>query len=139
MTQLVTISDPRSPEAEAYRSLRTNLTFSGSDGLPTSLVVSSPGPDEGKTMVLANLAVVLAKSERRVIAVDCDLRRPSLHELFDLENDIGVAQVLTGEVDEGLPLQDTAIEGLRASFLVGAVPRQSGGAAGGGQNGRDGW
>lgn len=112
MSSLITVRDPRSPAAEAYRTLRTNLQFSSIDRPLRTLLVTSSGPDEGKTTLLANLAVTFAQTERSVIIVDCDLRRPALHTLFDLANTQGLSQVLGGATT-ALPLQATAVEGLR--------------------------
>ena len=80
--RLVTLTDPRSPMAEAYRTLRTNLMFSGLDHPLTTFLVTSAAAEEGKSTTLANLAVTLAQGGRTVILVDCDLRRPHQHEIF---------------------------------------------------------
>jgi capsular exopolysaccharide synthesis family protein len=87
---LVTLTHPRSPAAEAYRTLRTNLYFSSLDTPVRSLVITSAAPGEGKSTVLANLAVVMAQGEKRTVLVDADLRRPSLHELFGVPNERGL-------------------------------------------------
>lgn len=87
---LITLAQPRSPAAEAYRALRTSLYFSSLDRPLRSLVITSPAPDEGKSVVLANLGVVMAQGEKRTILVDADLRRPSLHELFGISNERGL-------------------------------------------------
>ena len=111
---LVTLADPRSPVAEAYRSLRTNLSFANLDQKLHTILVTSAGPEEGKSTVLANLAVVEAQAGHRVIIVDADLRRPRQHELFGLANSVGLTTMLADE--NGLqqpPLQPTAVEGLR--------------------------
>jgi len=109
---LITLTDPRSPAAEAYRTLRTNLSFYSLDQPIRALVVTSPGAGEGKSSAIANLAVTLAQSGRRVILVDCDLRRPSLHELFDLPMSPGLTTWTLEEVGEP-PLQATNVENLR--------------------------
>src|SRR4030042_4281351 len=87
---LVTLTSPRSPVSEAYPTLRTNLEFSSLDEPLKTIVVTSPGPEEGKSTTLANLAVTLAHAEKRVILVDCDLRRPSQHEVFGSSNEVGL-------------------------------------------------
>ncbi len=99
---LITLTDPRSPAAEAYRTLRTNLTFAALDRPLETLLVTSAAPGDGKSSVLANLAVTMAQGERRVILVDADLRRPHLHEIFGLPNDRG----LTTMIVEGAALDD---------------------------------
>jgi len=111
---LVTITDPISPASEAYRTLRLNLQFATLDAPLRTLLVTSPSPDEGKSTTLANLAVTVAQAEQRVIMVDCDLRRPRLHELFHLSNDLGLTTVMLD--DQALsapPLQDTGVAGLQ--------------------------
>ena len=116
---LITITDPRSPVSEAYRALRTNLSFYSLDDPIRTLVVTSPAADEGKSTTVANLAVTMAQSGRRTILVDCDLRRPSLHTLFDLPNEPGLTNHVLGEVTE-LPLQETGVENL---WLLASGPR----------------
>jgi len=108
---LITLTDPRSPVSEAYRTLRTNLSFYSLDNPIRSLVVTSPAPNEGKSTTVANLAVTIAQSDRRTILVDCDLRRPSLHEIFGLKAEPGFTDlVLTDDVN--LPLQATGVDNL---------------------------
>jgi capsular exopolysaccharide synthesis family protein len=112
-SNLITLTDPRSPIAEAYRTLRTNLEFSSLDQPLRSLVVTSAGPEEGKSTTLANLAVTMAEAGRKVILVDCDLRRPRLHELFGAENSIGLTtMVVSEEAMKQPPMQATEVEGL---------------------------
>lgn len=111
---LVTISNPRSPISEAYRTLRTNLEFSSLDKPLKTMVVTSAGPEEGKSTTLANLAVTLAQAEKRVILVDCDLRRPSQHEIFGVANGIGLtSMVVDEEAFKNPPLQETPVLNLK--------------------------
>jgi capsular exopolysaccharide synthesis family protein len=94
---LVTISQPHSSTAEAYRSLRTAIQFVGIDR-PTRLVqFTSPANADGKTTTLANTAVALSQAGLRVGVVCCDLRRPRVHEFFGLNNDVGFTSVLLGD------------------------------------------
>ncbi len=111
---LITLTDPRSPAAEAYRTLRTNLTFFAALDRPVeSLIVTSAAPDEGKSEVLVNLAVTMAQGERRTILVDADLRRPGLHELFGVANDRGLTtMILEEEALDDPPLLDVGVENL---------------------------
>ena len=90
---LITLTDPRSPAAEAYRTLRTNIDFSGLDRSIHALLVTSVAPVEGKSLTLANLAVAMAQGDKRTILVDADLRRPTLHTLFGLNNDKGLTSL----------------------------------------------
>ena len=93
--KLVVAKYPRSPAAEAYRVLRTNLQFSAGQPLRT-LMVTSANPLEGKSLTTANLAVALAQSGQRVILVDADMRRPTQHRIFGLENQAGLSNLLEG-------------------------------------------
>lgn len=109
---LITLTDARSPQAEAYRSLRTNLEFSSLDHKLHTLLVTSTAPDEGKSTTLANLGVINAQAGKSVVLLDCDLRRPKLHELFGLGNNTGITTALLNP-DEMLPLQVTTVPNLR--------------------------
>jgi capsular exopolysaccharide synthesis family protein len=109
---LIALRDPRSPAAEAYRTLRTNIQFSSLDHPLRTLLVTSTAPDEGKSTTLANLAVTMAQAEQRVILVDCDLRRPSLHALFNLGNESGLTNMILAAEDAPVPLQETGVPGL---------------------------
>ena len=110
---LITISSPRSPISEAYRTLRTNLEFASLDTDLRTMVVTSPGPEEGKSTTLANLAVTMAQAEKRVVLIDCDLRRPRLHRFFGLDNASGLSTMIVDEAAlNDPPLQETGIAGL---------------------------
>lgn len=119
-SQLITLTDPRSPMAEAFRTLRTNLMFSSLEHPLTTLLVTSPAPEEGKSTTLANLAVTLAQGGRQVILVDCDLRRPSQHTLFGVPAEPGLTNAILDKV-EAPPLVATGVEGL-SLLPAGAVP-----------------
>jgi non-specific protein-tyrosine kinase len=92
--KLIAVNDPLSPIVESFRILRTNLQFSTVDHQVQTMLVTSPGPSEGKSISLANLAVVLAQSGLSVIVVDTDLRRPTIHKIFDLPNRHGLTDAL---------------------------------------------
>jgi len=109
---LIALRDPRSPAAEAYRTLRTNIQFSSLDKPLHTLLATSTAPDEGKSTTLANLAIIIAQSEQRVILVECDLRRPTLHTFFDLPNDVGLTSMILSPEDAPMPLQATSVAGL---------------------------
>ena len=81
-SDLITLTDPRAPASEAYRTLRTNLEFSSLDHPLRSLVVTSPATNADKSTTLANLAVIMAEGGRKVVLVDGDLRRPALHSAW---------------------------------------------------------
>lgn len=117
---LITLTDPRSPAAEAYRTLRTNLTFAALDKPIETLIVTSAAPGEGKSTVLANLAVTMAQGERRTILVDADLRRPGLHEIFGVANDRGLTTMIVEEAAmDDPPLIDVGVGNL---WLVPSGP-----------------
>ena len=108
---LVTLTQPQSPAAEAFRQLRTAVQFYAVDRPLKTVMVTSTNAEEGKSSVIANLAVTLAQAGRSVLLVDADLRRPSLHTLFGVEQASGLSTVLADPTLE-LPLQATGVEGL---------------------------
>ncbi|MGD9375126.1 MAG: CpsD/CapB family tyrosine-protein kinase [Anaerolineae bacterium] len=119
---LITVSEPRSPISEAYRTLRTNLDFAALDEELQTIVVTSAGGGEGKSTTLANLAVVSAQRGRRVVLVDADMRRPTLHKLFGLENHSGLTTMMMDESALAAPpVQETSIENL-AVLTSGPLP-----------------
>lgn len=118
---LITLTDPRSPVSEAYRKLRTNLSFYSLDDPIKTLVVTSAEPDEGKSTTVANLAVTMAQAGNKTIVVDCDLRKPSLHTLFDLPNDKGFTDLMLSDADE-LPLQKIAAVDNLFVLTSGEIP-----------------
>lgn len=85
---------PRSPAAESYRTLRTNLAYSALDKPLNTLLITSPIPEEGKSVTTANLGIVMAQAGQPVVLISCDLRRPILHTLFDLPNSRGLTNAL---------------------------------------------
>lgn len=95
--RLVTTFDPTGAASEAYRSLRTNLLYSFVDNPPKVIVMTSPGPQEGKSTTCANLGVVLAQAGKSTLMVDCDLRKPVVHKLFGMRNIYGIVDLLVGE------------------------------------------
>lgn len=121
MTELITLTDPRSAAAEAYRSLRTNLALNRPGEAPRSLLVVGPTPTEDRAAVAANLAVASAHAGHAVILVDADLHRPSQHALFALENRLGLADALASAAGADALLQDTAVPGLRV-LTAGTPP-----------------
>ena len=95
--ELVTIASPKSPPAEAYRVLRSNIHFAQVDSPGRTFLVTSAGAGEGKSLTAANLAVVFAQAGQKVLLMDADLRRPSLQRLLHVERDTGLTNVLIGE------------------------------------------
>lgn len=95
--RLITTLDPTSVASEAYRTLRTNLLYALVDDPPKVIVMTSPGPQEGKSTTCANLGVVLAQADKRTLIIDCDLRKPVVHKVFGTRNIWGVVDVLVGK------------------------------------------
>jgi succinoglycan biosynthesis transport protein ExoP len=119
---LITVHKPLSPISEAYRTIRTGIRISSVDWPLRTLVVTSARPSEGKTTVSANLGVVMAQAGNRVVVVDCDLRRATLHKQFDLSNREGLTgALLQEEPDLDSVLQKTTIENLRV-LTSGPLP-----------------
>ena len=97
MRHLITQLNPRSPISEQYRTLRTNLEFSSVDNPLKSILVTSSSPSEGKSMTTANLAVVYAQQGLKVLLIDADLRKPTVHYTFRLDNLRGLSNILVNE------------------------------------------
>jgi capsular exopolysaccharide synthesis family protein len=113
MPNLITLTNPRAPAAEAYRTLRTNLMFYNLDDPVRTLVVTSPVAGEGKSTVLANLAVTLAQGGHSTILVDADLRKPSQHDLWELDNAHGLTSMLLDDAAlRNPPLQTSGVDHL---------------------------
>jgi non-specific protein-tyrosine kinase len=117
---LITLQDPRSPSGEAFRTLRTNLIFSGLSEPLHTLVVTSPAPEEGRSAATANLAVTLAQGGKKTILVDCDLRRPSQHTIWGIAQEPGLTTMVL-ESRSQPPLVDVGVENLRV-LTSGPLP-----------------
>jgi polysaccharide biosynthesis transport protein len=119
--RLVTLDDPRNPVSEAYRTLRPSVLVAAAERGVKTIMVVSPSPGEGKSTTSANLGVVLAQADKRVVIVSADLRRPRLHEFFGIDNETGLSQVLDGSRRLFDSLQRTAVDNL-AVLPSGPVP-----------------
>jgi len=117
---LIVTAAPRDPKSEAFRRLRTNLQFVTTEGRRT-FVITSSGPEEGKSYVAANLAVAIAETGASVVVVDGDLRRPRVAENFGIEGAAGLTDVLIGRAELDDMLQPWGRQGL-AVLPSGAVP-----------------
>lgn len=89
--------NPRSKEAESYRTLRTNIQYSCIDKEIKSIVVTSACPKEGKSTVSGNLALSFEQNGKKVIIIDCDLRKPTIHKKFNISNICGLSEVMIGK------------------------------------------
>lgn len=96
---LIVEKEPKSIAAESYRTLRSNIQYSSFDKEYKVIVVTSSEPGEGKTTTAGNLALSMAQGDKRVILIDCDLRKPSLHKEFRISNLVGLSDVIVGKAD----------------------------------------
>ena len=101
-----------SPLMEAYRSLRTNINFAAVGTPIRSLVVTSSVPAEGKSTTVANLAMAMALDNKRVIVVDADLRRPSVHKLFKIDSSPGLTDILVGTHEVSETIRESGVPGV---------------------------
>ena len=109
---LVVGREPMSLIAESYRTIRTALLFSQAEQPPKVILLSSPAPDEGKTVSTLNLGIALAQSGKKILVIDGDLRKGRCHQLVNLRNHAGLSNVLTGQADLTQCIQPTAIPSL---------------------------
>jgi capsular exopolysaccharide synthesis family protein len=129
--ELVTLQRRPSMTAEAFRTVLTSILFSGENGTrPRVLAITSPGPGEGKTTVATNLAIALSEIGRRVLLVDADLRRPRIHTIFRLDNEVGLTTLLReASMDKAAvdaAVRETAVPNL---FAVPSGPSTSAAAS----------
>ncbi|MGH4052953.1 MAG: CpsD/CapB family tyrosine-protein kinase [Clostridium sp.] len=121
LKKLITLKNPKSRTAEAFRTLRTNIQFSSLDKVVKSIAVTSSGSGEGKSTVMSNLAITMAESGMKVILVDCDLRKPSVHKKMGITNSTGLTNVLVQGVSKDDCLVKTDINNLSV-LTSGPVP-----------------
>lgn len=118
---LITKLSPKSPISEQFRTIRTNLQFASVDETLKSILVTSSGPTEGKSSLIANLAVVYAQQGKRVLLVDADMRKPTVHYTFRLDNLTGLSNFLVGEASLMEATSDTDFENLDV-ISCGPIP-----------------
>ncbi|MBW5447128.1 polysaccharide biosynthesis tyrosine autokinase [Cohnella sp. CFH 77786] len=119
--RLITHANPTSPISKAYRTLRTNIQFTSIDNQNRVIMVTSSQAGDGKTTTISNLAVAYAQDGKKVLLIDCDLRKPSLHHLFHLSNRVGVSSVVSGQKEWNEAIHPTFVD--RLSVLTsGPIP-----------------
>jgi len=109
---IITQHEPKSAVSEAFRALRTSLHFSGINKENKIILITSSFPQDGKSIVSSNLSSVIAQTKARVLIIDCDLRRSSLHEKFGHSKTPGLSEILTGDITFAKAIHDTGIDGL---------------------------
>ncbi|KRF35880.1 CpsD/CapB family tyrosine-protein kinase [Paenibacillus sp. Soil787] len=117
--QLITEINPRSHISEAYRTLRTNIQFSSIDQVIKTILVTSAQPAEGKSTTVANLAVAYAQEGKKVLVIDADLRKPTMHHYFGKSNRKGLTNTLASQNDVDDVMFDTTVDNL---FLIPSGP-----------------
>ena len=118
---LVTQNDPKNPAAEAYRVIRTSVQFAQAGKELKTIAITSCTPNEGKSMTVANLAIVLTQAGKSVLIMDCDMRNPTVHKNFNLSNKVGLSSCISMGTAVDDAVQATAIEGLDA-LTAGVIP-----------------
>jgi capsular exopolysaccharide synthesis family protein len=106
---LISLREPKSVYAEAYRAVRTSILFSSPDNPPRVFAITSSGQQEGKTLTAVNLAVTMALNDKRVLLIDADMRKPRLHKVFGAENTFGLSNLIGGSPDVGMALKRTQV------------------------------
>ncbi|KKK38712.1 capsular biosynthesis protein [Mesobacillus campisalis] len=119
--KLIAVEDAKSPISEQYRTIRTNIQFTAVDESIKTIMISSAGPGEGKSTTAANLAVTFAQQEKRVLLVDADLRKPTVHYTFNLANHYGLTSILTNGKALDEAISPTGIENLSV-LTSGPIP-----------------
>jgi len=121
LEELIVLEQPMSPAAETFRMVRTNLAFMSQEDPIRSFVVTSALPLEGKTTVVSNLAITLAQFGRSVLLVDSDLRRPRIHRIFEIGNEVGLTSLVEGHTTLNQAIHQTKIDGLSV-LTAGPIP-----------------
>lgn len=116
---LIAHNDLKNPATEAYRVIRTSIQFAQAGKELKTLAFTSCTPNEGKSMTVANLAVVLTQAGKSVLLLDCDMRNPTVHKNFNLSNKLGLSSCISMGTALSDAVQKTSIEGLYA--LTGGV------------------
>lgn len=121
MKKLISVNKPKSPISEAYRGIRTSIEFSNIDEQIKTITVTSTRQNEGKSTVIANLAVSFANLDKKVLILDGDLRNPSVHKMFGVSNIKGVTDILVSNKKFAECVHCTDVENLHV-LTGGAIP-----------------
>lgn len=120
-SEMVVLDLPKSTASEAYRGIRTSILFSSAESEPQVIMVSSAGPQEGKTVTSSNLAITMAQSGSKVVLLDCDMRRPKLNKLFGISRNRGMTNLLVEKADLKPMIFNTSIPNLQV-IPSGPIP-----------------
>ena len=121
MKAIISYNDPKSVISEQYRAIRTNIEYSNVDQNTKTILVTSSDKNEGKTTTVSNLAVSFANLNKKVLIIDCDLRNPSIHKMFRLNNIYGLTDILAKDKAVDKCIQETELENLYV-LTAGAIP-----------------
>jgi len=110
--ELVAFNYPRSTASELYRNIRTSILFSSAESVPQVILITGVGPQEGKTITTANLAVTMAQADSKIVILDCDMRRANVHKVFGTANDHGLSNFLVGNSNMREAIVHTRISNL---------------------------
>lgn len=120
-SRVIVHNSPKSPFAEAYRTIRSNIQFSSTDKEIKSLLITSSGPEEGKSLTCVNLAVAFAAAGFKVLLIDADLRKPNLHRIIKIDKKDGLTNILSKHSDYKAFISNTQVPNLDV-LLCGPVP-----------------
>ena len=121
MKSIISYNNPKSVISEQYRAIRTNIEYSNVDQNTKTILVTSSDKNEGKTTTVSNLAVSFANLNKKVLILDCDLRNPSIHKMFKLNNIYGLTDILAKDKAVDKCIQKTELENLYV-LTAGAIP-----------------
>lgn len=119
--KLITVTQPKSPVAEQYRTIRTNIEFMAVDREIQAILVTSATQGEGKSTTSSNLAVAYAQQGKKVLIIDTDMRRPTVHYTFKVANGLGLSSLLTRQAEKDKAILPTKIENL-SILTAGPIP-----------------
>ena len=121
MKSIISYNNPKSVISEQYRTIRTNIEYSNVDQNTKTILVTSSDKNEGKTTTVSNLAVSFANLNKKVLIVDCDLRNPSIHKMFKINNIYGLTDILAKDRAVDKCIQETELKNLYV-LTAGAIP-----------------